>query len=625
MQPKQLSLNSSLALRAAGLVAVVAAGLASVIGSGGGGGGGGTAPPPADYLEITSVNALEIAGVVVDSVYTSLELAEAGDLAEGGAGATALVLDSGVLQPLRRESLDVGIQEVIELPPEDCLVTGTVTLSADLSDPFTISVGDRITAVFANCDDGDGAVTDGRLQLIIRAIAGDPLTDVFLLRTDVSLTSFAITEDGETTSADGSFELTLDSLDYPVVFTRLLGDSLTGTADGDTRTLINFDETVETNLGDLPYPSVVTAFGTLASRVLEGRVDFDTPVPVAGPAGDAPDTGEILITGLDGATIRIVVLGQSSVELRLDFDGNGSVDEVQPTTWAELGGSVAPGVTEANAAALAGEAIAAAVSFQEAVRDAGAQFTTDGAFWNALSGISVPGSFGPISPRCVLSNGSASVSGELAVPGTFTAGDVFNGSFVNCFQQTQFPFSIIVNGNLDIVVTDYVGFGGFFTVGFDAVANQFQGVDAALTATYSLPDNATILSYSGSSPVVQLTGARARALYGAEVTGEYNSFVSPTRLTRTVSGDLYTALIPGRYELSTPVPLIIFSVGGPCSGALLLTAENGTSVRIVPIGPVNDDPATCTSAQLELDLDGNGSTDRIIEVLWQDLLQLGSA
>ena len=276
-------------------------------------------------------------------------------------------------------------------------------------------MGDRITADFASCDDGEGAVTDGGLELIVRAIQGDPLTDVYLLRADVTVTNFAITEAGATSSADGSFELTVDSLDFPAVLTRLAGDSLTGTADGDTRTLQNFVETAESNLSELPYPSVITAAGTLVSRVLDGRVDFTTPVPVAGPAGDAPDTGEILITGRDGATIRIVVLDPAQVELRLDLDGNGSVDEVLSTTWAELGGSVAPGVTEANARAVAGEAIAAAVAYQEAVRNAGAQFGNDGAFANALTLITAPGPFGPIEPRCQISGGSAVVTGELAV------------------------------------------------------------------------------------------------------------------------------------------------------------------------------------------------------------------
>jgi hypothetical protein len=152
-------------------------------------------------------------------------------------------------------------------------------------------------------------------------------------------------------------------------------------------------------------------------------------------------------------------------------------------------------------------------------------------------------------------------------------------------------------------------------VGFDAIASQFQGADGALTATYSLPDNATILSYSGSSPVVQLTGVRA--LYDAAVTGEYDSRVSPTRLTRTVNGDLYTAVLPGRYVLTTPSPLSIFPGRGPCAGELLLTADNATSVRIVAVDP-GDNVSVC-SARLDLDLDGNGSIDRSIEVPWQDL------
>jgi hypothetical protein len=615
MYLKQLIVSSSFALRAAGLIAIIAVSFASGCG-GGGGGGGGSDTPSVEYLEITSANAIDVAGVVVETVSGSLDLADAGDIAGGSADATAFVVNRAVLQPLRQQTLGAGILEAFGPVTDPCLVAGTITFSADLADPSTISEGDKITGDFENCDDGDGAVTDGKLELVILAIEGDPLADVFLLQADVSLTDLAITEGGETITGDGRFELTVDQLLYPDVLTRLVSDSLTIIAEGDTRTLTKYSTTAEANFAVSPSPSQVTARGTLASRVLDGKVDFATPVPLEGPFGDAPDSGTIRITGLNDATIRVVVLGPASVELRIDLDGDGTVDEVQLSTWEELGGTVAPGVTEGNARTLASEAIAADLSYQKLVRDAGAQFDTTGAFTNAALGINEAGSFGPVSIRCQLSASSATVSGTVLVArAPFSVTDVFNGSFVDCLQATP-PgqttlVSTLVNGSLDATITAYSGasFPFDYSIEFDAIASDFQDATASFTATYNA-NGAAGNSYEGATPVVQLSGPRA--LYDATVTGQYDQTVSPARLTRSVSGDLYTAQIAGRFILETPVPLISYATGGPSEGELLLTADNGTSVRVVAID--------AGLAQLRLDLDGNGSVDQSFSVPWQDLI-----
>jgi hypothetical protein len=594
----------------------------------GGGGGGGGSSTPVEYLEITSGNARDVAGTVIQTVASSFDLADAGGggITAGAADAApgAGTLDAGrylaLLPRLRRQVLAVGPLASVGPVTEPCLEGGSITVSGNVADPDTLSVGDRITAVFNDCDDGDGAVADGRLELVIRALQGDPLTEIFLLRTAVTVTRFAITEGGETTSADGDFELTLDSLDFPQVLTRITGDSLELAYGGDTYTLTNFDETIDTRVDLLPYQELVTAVGTLASRVLGGKVDYVTTVPVEGPSGDAPEAGEILITGLDGATIRVVVQGQSSVELRLDLDGNGSVDEVQATTWAELGGAVAPGVTAGNAALVARESLAAVFAFETVVRDAGLQFDLYGAFRVATDNVSVPGPFGPVTPRCQLSGGSASVSGQLAVPGTFAVGDDFTGTFIDCYQQApigQFPFVTVLNGVLAAGVTDFVGSvsPSLFTVSFAAGATDFHGANGQFSGTYTGDPMSD--SWAGASPGMQLAGATSpRAVVDASVDTTNNTFFSPARITRTVGAGVYTAQIPGFYLLETLTPLVSNGdsdlATGPYSGEVRVTADNGTSVRVVAVSDLN--------ARLDLDLDGNGSIDQSITVPWQQLL-----
>lgn len=587
---------------------------------GGGGGDGDGSTGSVDYLEITSVNAVEVAGTVIQTVADSFDLAGAGgggitpSSADAGRGAGPLE-PGGYLAPtpgLREQVQALGPLASVGPVTEPCQEDGSITVSGTVANPPTLSVGDRITAVFKDCDDGDGAVTDGRLDLVIRDLQGDPLSDVYLLRTDVTATRFDITEDGETTSTDGDFGLTLDSMDYPAVRTRIAGDSLEVADTGDTYTITTFDQTIESSVDLLPYWNLVTAVGTLASRVLDGKVDYSTTAAIEGPAGDAPEAGEILITGLNGATIRVVVQGQSSVDLRLDLDGNGIVDEVQATTWADLGGAVAPGVTAANAEVVAREALAAAFGFETVVRDASQQFGQDGTFTGATNNISVPGSFGPLALRCTTSDGSVSVSGQLAAPGTFTVGDDFVSTFFNCYQPApygQFPSYTVLDGVLAAEVTVDV-----FPASYDADATNFQGATGQFEGSFG---GAT---WAGTSSSMQLVGATSnRAVVDASVDTFNDSFNSPPRLTRTVDAGVYTAQVAGFFVLETLMPLVSnldFGVGfatGPYSGEVVVTADNGTSVRVVAVSAV--------TARLDLDLDGDGSVDQSTTVPWQQILE----
>jgi len=400
-----------------------------------------------------------------------------------------------------------------------------------------------------------------------------------------------------------------------------VGASLEIAYGGDSFTLEDFDESSEFTASVVPFRNLITAVGTLISSLLDGKVDYGTTTPVEGPAGDAPDAGAILITGANGATIRVVVLDPSTVELRLDLDGNGTVDEVQTTTWAELGGTVAPGVTANNARAIVREALGATAQFGITARDAGAQFGSDGAFYTALAQITVPGAFGPLSFLCQASTGPAIVTGQLAVLGEFRVGDQFNGVYSGCLQASppgQFPIgSISVSGSLETTVTSYSGFGGFFTVGFDGVFDGFNGVTGEFAATYDRSDPTTI-AYSSASAAVQMTGLGARALNAVSVEANINSFVSPSRLTRSFAAEMYTALVPGRYTIETQTPLVsdLGLATGPDTGEFTVTADNGSAVTVVAVDP--GDPEV-PYARFDLDLDGNGSIDQSLTVAWLEL------
>ena len=86
----------------------------------------------------------------------------------------------------------------------------------------------------------------------------------------------------------------------------------------------------------LPSLVTTTASGTVTSTQFEGAVTYSTPVPFEALADAYPYVGELLVTGANGATLRLVALDEANVRIIADYDGDGATDETIDTTWAEL-------------------------------------------------------------------------------------------------------------------------------------------------------------------------------------------------------------------------------------------------------------------------------------------------
>lgn len=334
-------------LRAIGALSLAAAGVASIVASGGGDGGS----PAPSYIPITALNALDVSSAMVQAVGLAFDVGEAGGgpiTPQGAAGEVAAaagpLLKRAVSLSPRMRILAQSARPLAEFGPdtEQCDISGDVTLSGNRADPSTISVGDRITAAFNDCDDGDGYVFDGRLELIFRDIQGDPIfTEVYRLTLDVTMTSLRITEETSTFTADGEFMLDLNSLNPPVFKTYLGGSRLQISENGETYELRNFEQAIEVN-GDTLLAVVPRAIGTLVIEALGGRVDYEATAPVQIIAENNPYTGEILVTGDENSTVTVLVIDTANVQLKVDENGDNVVDEFIDTTWEELNGDAPP-------------------------------------------------------------------------------------------------------------------------------------------------------------------------------------------------------------------------------------------------------------------------------------------
>jgi hypothetical protein len=322
------------------------------------GGGGGGAPPaaPAEpaLAEITSQNAPAITAGAMDAVLGSALLA--------GFGGTDLFLPTSVtstggivgagevvLKLIRRHGAATQLRRILVVVgpfTEPCLVSGSITFSADLQNETTLSPGDSITADFSNCDDGDGLILNGGFdftfvsfsQSIVDCFVFNACTGEDQLTVDIDFRDLQTTAGAVTLSVVGDQTLEIDTTTPPTSTTTISGDSLTISDAAFTQSLSAYSTTVTVNSLTAAY--TIDGNGTSEVPTLfSDPVIYATTDPLTGIAIGvvAPDSGSVLIEGADSATITLVVLNNVQVQLEIDLDGDGITDETQSTTWDELG------------------------------------------------------------------------------------------------------------------------------------------------------------------------------------------------------------------------------------------------------------------------------------------------
>ena len=80
---------------------------------------------------------------------------------------------------------------------------------------------------------------------------------------------------------------------------------------------------------------VIGTSGTFASTLLEGAVTFETLQDFVIVLDDNPSAGQLLISD-SSSSVLITVLDNISVQLDIDIDLDGTIDESIVVTWADL-------------------------------------------------------------------------------------------------------------------------------------------------------------------------------------------------------------------------------------------------------------------------------------------------
>ncbi len=158
------------------------------------------------------------------------------------------------------------------------------------------------------------------------------------LTVDVVFRNFRATEGAVTVSVDGDQRLEIDTTTPPTSMTTVSGDSLTLSDGAFTQSLSAYFTTVTVNSSTAAY--TINGNGTAeVPSLFSDAVIYATTAALTGIGIGvvAPDSGSVLLEGANSATITLIVLNNVQVQLEIDLDGDGAIDDTQFTTWDELG------------------------------------------------------------------------------------------------------------------------------------------------------------------------------------------------------------------------------------------------------------------------------------------------
>jgi hypothetical protein len=248
-------------------------------------------------------------------------------------------------------------------------------------------------------------------------------------------------------------------------------------------------------------------------------------------------------------------------------------------------------------------------------------FYASGVFGQLAEG-GVSGTFESIEVNCSTA-GTALVSGNIAIAGTFTEGDFVSAEFMNCVDQ----FDAVLDGPLEFTVASYELLDpdiGLYRVSGDASAPCLERTADGLTYN-GCGDFET--SHDGAQwpPGGTLTASSADFTVAFDDMDRYvsnaavstNTLIGPPwiMVERSASGSFGAPGLGGRYSYESLIPDTYMvdndPATGPSDGVLKVTSDDGSSVSIVAIDEFN--------VRLDIDDDGDTFTDASVSTTWAEL------
>lgn len=224
--------------------------------------------------------------------------------------------------------------------------------------------------------------------------------------------------------------------------------------------------------------------------------------------------------------------------------------------------------------------------------------------------------FGPDIFPCDSGTGTVTVSGDLAVPGTFTPGDTFLIQYELCDEG----FGEVVDGTVSLTVRDFAGdiFLGTYLLGMDADVDTLSVATATdtivgsgdATITLDTTDTPYIEARVSGSVMTQDSLSSSETLRNYSSAQTFDGNLAPAVYTMDASGTLDSSELPGDVVYSTESTFVGNEAEYPNSGVMLVRGDN-SSARLIAVD--------ATNVRIEIDSTGDGTADEIINLTWAEL------
>jgi len=303
--------------------------LMTLAGCGGSSGGGAAPPPPPPpvntaTLPITADNAQDITAYVLEAVTASADLIDIADV-------VGLPIVGSANQDFAKLALRDLISQVTQCDTGDVTTTWN-----DADNDLQLSTGDSFDTQFAMCFFQDSGVTiDGTSTVQNVVVMGDPANQVvpWSLVATFGFIELTATDAIDTVTINGDLDLEISSDDNVVIDASLATALLEVDVDGVSESLSDYlmTQVINQNL----QVQLVGVDGVYTSDILQGSVTFVTLEDFMAIGDDNPSSGQLMISD-SSSSVLVTVLDNLNVELGIDLDLDGTIDQTIVVTWADL-------------------------------------------------------------------------------------------------------------------------------------------------------------------------------------------------------------------------------------------------------------------------------------------------